>query len=41
MLYIALYANHLYGVLPVTPWAAGWLHWLYGANAQALLAPPT
>ena len=40
MFYIALYANHIYGFVPISHWAAGWLHWLYGANAKALLASP-
>ncbi len=37
MLYFALYANAQNGWLPVSPWTANWLHWLYGDTAQALL----
>jgi hypothetical protein len=37
MLYMALYANAVHGWLPIYSWAADWLHWLYGANAEALL----
>ena len=38
MLYIALYATAVQHWLPVSDWAAGWLHRLYGA-AAARLAP--
>jgi hypothetical protein len=36
MLYIALYANAVHHWLPVSDWAAGWLHRLYGAAATRL-----
>jgi len=39
MLNIALYANAVHHWLPVSDWAAGWLHLLYGAAATRL-APP-
>jgi hypothetical protein len=40
MLYLALYANMAEHWLPVSNWAFGWLQWLYGENAKALLLQP-
>jgi len=36
MLYFALYANAVHHYVPLTDWAAGWLHWLYGSAAERL-----
>jgi hypothetical protein len=38
MVYVALYANAVHSWAPVSPWVAGWLNWVYGANAHALVA---
>jgi hypothetical protein len=40
MLYIVLYANRAEHWAPVSEWAFGWLRFLYGENAEALLPPP-